>query len=92
MEQMYSRKCIVTCIVTTNCKKSAEAIVPRGDLRRAEQSLDLSSLQKEVSVMNAECRKEAGCPQRDSAEHEEHVSAQSVGKPGSKGTGWCRLA
>ena len=29
--------------------------------------------------MNAEYRKEAGCPQRDSAEHEEYVGAQSVG-------------
>ena len=29
--------------------------------------------------MNAENRKETGCPQRDSAEHEEYVGAQSVG-------------
>ena len=29
--------------------------------------------------MNAENRKEAGCPQRDSAEHEKYVGAQSVG-------------
>ena len=29
--------------------------------------------------MNAEYRKEAGCPQRDSAEHEEYVGAQSAG-------------
>ena len=30
--------------------------------------------------MNAENRKETGCPQRDSAEHEEYAGAQSVGK------------
>jgi len=29
--------------------------------------------------MNAENRREAGCPQRNSAEHEEYVGAQSVG-------------
>ena len=29
--------------------------------------------------MNAENRKEAGCPQRDSAEHEKYVGVQSVG-------------
>jgi len=29
--------------------------------------------------MNAEYRKEAGCPQRDSTEHEEYVAAQSFG-------------
>ena len=29
--------------------------------------------------MNAEYRKEAGCPQRNSAEHEEYVGAQSAG-------------
>ncbi len=29
--------------------------------------------------MNAENRKEAGCPRRDSAEHEEYVGVQSVG-------------
>lgn len=30
-------------------------------------------------MKNAECRKEAGCPQRDSAEHEKYVGAQSAG-------------
>ncbi len=29
-------------------------------------------------MKNAEYRKEAGCPQRDSAEHEEYVGAQSA--------------
>ena len=29
--------------------------------------------------MNAEYRGNAGCPQRDSAEHEEYVGAQNVG-------------
>ena len=48
-------------------------------LGRAEQSLVPSRLQKEVSMMNAENRKEAGCPQRDSAEHEKYVGVQSVG-------------
>ena len=30
--------------------------------------------------MNAEYRGNAGCPQRDSAEHKEYVGAQNVGK------------
>jgi group II intron-encoding maturase len=30
-------------------------------------------------MMNAEYRKETGCPQMDSAEHEEYVGAQSAG-------------
>ena len=29
-------------------------------------------------MMNAEYRKEAGCPQRDSAEHEEYVGAHRI--------------
>lgn len=34
--------------------------------------------------MNAEYRRETGCPQRDSAEHEEYVGAQSVGSQEAK--------
>ncbi len=34
--------------------------------------------------MNAENRKEAGCPRRDSAEHEEYVGAQSIGSREAK--------
>ena len=68
------------CAVTTNCEKSAEAIVPgKKILGRAEQSLVLSRLQKEVNMKNAEYQGNLSCPQRDSAEHEGYAGAQSVG-------------
>ena len=68
------------CVVTTNCEKSAEAIVPGGKKpERAEQSLVLSKRKKEVNIMKAENRGNRSCPQKDSAEHEEYVGAQSVG-------------
>ena len=35
-------------------------------------------------MKNAEYRRKAGCPQRDSAEHEEYVGAQSVGRQEAK--------
>ena len=68
------------CVVTTNCEKSAEAIVP-GEKKpgRAEQSLVLSKRKKEVNIMKAECPVTWSCPQKDSAEHEEYVGVQSVG-------------
>ena len=42
------------CAVTTNGKKSAEAIVPEKNPERAEQSLVLSRFRKEVNMKNAE--------------------------------------
>ena len=41
--------------------------------------------------MNAEYRENAGCPQRDSAEHEEHVGAQNVGRQEVKEQGGADL-
>ena len=68
------------CVVTTNCEKSAEAIVPgEKNSGRAEQSLVLSKRKKEVNMMNAEYPGTRSCPQKDNAEHEEYVGAQSVG-------------
>ena len=46
---------------------------------RAEQSLVLIKRKKEVNIMKAECPENRSCPQKDSAEHEEYVGAQSVG-------------
>ena len=52
--------------VTTNCKKSAEAIVPCFFFKgRAEQSQVLSTDRKEVSVLNAEYQGNEGFLQRD---------------------------
>ena len=45
---------------------------------RTEQSLVLSKRKKEVGMMKAEYCGNTGCPQRDSAEHEEYVGAQSA--------------
>lgn len=69
------------CVVTTNGKKSAEAIVLVffSPLGRAEQSLVPSRLQKEVNMKNAEYQGNLSCPQRASAEHEGYAGAQSVG-------------
>ena len=46
---------------------------------RAEQSQVLSKRRKETGMKNAEYCQETGCPQRDSAEHEEYAGAQSTG-------------
>ena len=67
------------CAVTTNRKKSAEAIVLGKKPGRAEQSLVLSRFRKEVNMKKAEYQENLSCPQRDSAEHEGYVGAQSVG-------------
>ena len=67
------------CAVTTNRKKSAEAIVLEKKPGRAEQSLVLSRFRKEVNMKKAEYQGNLSCPQRDSAEHEGYVGAQSVG-------------
>ena len=67
------------CAVTTNRKKSAEAIVPEKKPGRAEQSLVLSRFRKEVNMKNAEYQGNLSCPQRASAEHEGYAGAQSVG-------------
>ena len=67
------------CAVTTNGKKSAEAIVPEKNPERAEQSLVLSRFRKEVNMKNAEYQGNLSCPQRASAEHEGYAGAQSVG-------------
>ena len=53
------------CAVTTNGKKSAEAIVPEKNPERAEQSLVLSRFRKEVNMKNAEYQGSLSCPQRD---------------------------
>ena len=67
------------CAVTTNGKKSAEAIVPEKNPERAEQSLVLSRFRKEVNMKNAEYQGSLSCPQRDSAEYKGYAGAQSVG-------------
>jgi len=65
------------CAVTTNCEKSAEAIVP-GNPGRAEQSQVPSKPWKEDGAMKAEYSRNAGCPQRASAEHEEYEACKGV--------------
>lgn len=49
------------CAVTTNGKKSAEAIVPEKNPERAEQSLVLSRFRKEVNMKNAEYQGSLSC-------------------------------
>ena len=66
------------CAVTTNGKKSAEAIVPEKNPERAEQSLVLSRLQKEVNTVKAEYQGNQGCLQRDSAEHEGYAGSSNA--------------
>ena len=64
------------CAVTTNRKKSAEAVVPwKKKTGRAEQSLVLIRFRKEVNMKNAEYQGNLSCPQRDSAEHEGYAGA-----------------
>ena len=67
--------------VTTNCKKSAEAIVPRGkkkNLGRAEQSYVLSKGREEIDMTNTEYTEKDGFLQRDSVEHEEYAEVYST--------------
>lgn len=79
------------CAVTTNGKKSAEAIVPEKNPERAEQSLVLSRFRKEVNMKNAEYQGSLSCPQRDSAEHKGYAGAQSVGSQEGKEQGGADL-
>ena len=77
---VLSRHIRKKCVVTTNCEKSAEVIVPGEKTSgRTEQSQALSKRKKEANTMKAEYPEDRSYPQKDSAEHEGYVGAQSVG-------------
>lgn len=60
-------------------KKSAEAIVPEGKNVREGLNNQKSEVYagRRIVTIKAENRKKAGCPQRDSVEHEGYVGAHS---------------
>ena len=72
-------------IVTTNCEKSAEAIVPTEKSRReGPNNRKSEERKKEVSVEKAEYSGNGGFLQRDSAEHEEYAEAPNTETRGTE--------
>ena len=63
--------------VTTNCKKSAEAIVAKKNVK-GRTIVSPNNRRKVVDMTKAEYPGKEGCPQRDSLEDEGYAGAQSI--------------
>ena len=66
-------------VVTTNCEKSAQVIVPLKD-GKDRTIVSRSNGRKEVNMTKAENLENKGCPQKDGTECKEYAGAQSIDK------------